>query len=317
MSEPEVVTPTQSPHRWALDGWNSPSALDAGMALAFARLHPGDHGPELCEWFRGNERFSSIAFEYVRLRLRVWMQRNRIEASDEAVAAACCDGMHDVIRKPAPKSTERARHFSMRKTTYLRLRRTAERYLSLGILSASSRYLAAWEQQEPGPPSSRQTQTMDSLKLLNDGIAGFRASVDELRLRVIENIEAEFGRVGERSTWLRHVDINASYALGTLANFRNGLIRATRQTDPVASSDDLAAAGWEVLVSDFYHAAIRREAGQIVFTFRMTDGATTEMPLPLPDDPNHLETWGRMAVAVIEAMAGGPCVGESIGMNHE
>lgn len=83
-----------------------------------------------------------------------------------------------------------------------------------------------------------------------------------------DGAKGERGRDANEVQILPGVDELKSYAEGTIAIFRGGLIRATRQTDPVG--DDLRKAGWSVMLD-----GIADEHEEIIDDGRVIERSTT------------------------------------------
>ncbi len=84
--------------------------------------------------------------------------------------------------------------------------------------------------------------------------------------------DGENGRDAFEIEVLPEVDVTRSYPRGTIAEFRGGLVRSVRTTDPV--TDDLASAGWAVLLRgiDTETEEIKEEGRLIVRTTTYTCG---------------------------------------------
>lgn len=103
-------------------------------------------------------------------------------------------------------------------------------------------------------------------------------------------IDGRDGRDGKEGAPGRHalqlqilprIDPSESYARGTFASYRGGLIHAVRSTDPITGSLD--AAGWESIVVGVDEASITaKSAREFVFAVKMSDGKTVENAITLP-----------------------------------
>lgn len=95
--------------------------------------------------------------------------------------------------------------------------------------------------------------------------------------------QGEPGRDAMHIAILPTLDQRRSYACGTVAQWRGGLIRAARLTDPMRDESSLDAAGWSVILDgESGFTATQTSEREVVFCRTLTSGRKFETRVTVP-----------------------------------
>ena len=282
----------------ALRRWKSSGVADAAAALSMSRQHAADLRPEILLWFCGHTDYRGDAVEYARTRIAIRADRLRVAVTDAVLDAAAVDAVAAIERCRSSTAAERAKQLKIRYATFLELRESAKTFLWFAVHSGMTRYYAATGARERFAPADRHNENM---KPTNTEIqpsvmpqvhvrldaAALRERIDSVFAKVCAEVNEIVGTIAGQPgqvDWLLGLDETSTYPPRTFAIHRGGLIASERQTDPIVGGS-LQAAGWSVLLSDFYDLRMDQDPVEpeiLIYRLMMTDGTTVDIPIPFP-----------------------------------